>query len=501
MVKMPMSEAVVKYGSRLRIASLGAIRKKDDTFRVTHDGTHGTGVNGSIKVRDQLVCPTAGDMRQAARELQPTFVLAADVKRAHRLVKMKEDQWGFQACRSSSQSDQVWLNTVGTFGISSIAYHWSRLMGGLQRSVYYLLRKIAVFILVGRNAAEAVAVAMFFLATLGVPFAWKKCHGGTRVDWVGYCLDIQRRVLGIGDNKTRWLINWLGRTLEEDAVVLADFSAVLGRLSFAFAALEPLRPFLAPLYTWSAAVSKRCAKLSLPKAVRLVLEFLRAMLEKGHNMSQVGSRERRCVEVFRTDARAAGEEVYIGGWAVIDGKRTMDCRWFSERLTRDNAPWVFTAGEPFRVISSLEMLATLAGIVLFGLKSDVTGSITCSAATDNLGNACVMKRLLTTSFPLAAFVMEIAARLLHHSAVLRLDWTPRLQNREADALTNGDFRGFDKAKRLRFSLESFDSIIMQDMLSAGADLYEDIKSAIAKRATRVNKKQRVTPLRMRDPWQ
>ena len=139
--------------------------------------------------------------------------------------------------------------------------------------------------------------------------------------------------------------------------------------------------------------------------------------------------------------------------------------------------------------------------MLFGLKSDVTGSITCSAATDNLGNACVMKRLLTTSFPLAAFVMEIAARLLHHSAVLRLDWTPLLQNREADALTNGDFRGFDKAKRLRFSLESFDSIIMQDMLSAGADLYEDIKSAIAKRATRVNKKQRVTPLRMRDPWQ
>ena len=84
------------------------------------------------------------------------------------------------------------------------------------------------------------------------------------------------------------------------------------------------------------------------------------MLEKGHNMSQVGSRERRCVEIFRTDARAAGEEVYIGGWAVIDGKRTMDCRWFSERLTCDNAPWVFTAGEPFRVISSLEMLATLA---------------------------------------------------------------------------------------------------------------------------------------------
>ena len=136
MVKMSMAAAKAKYGSNLRIASLGAIRKSDDPFRVLHDGvlhdgTRGTGVNGRIKVRDQLVCPTAGDMRQACCELEPTFALTTDISRAHRLLKHKEEQWALQACRVSSSSDDVWLKTVGTFGISSVAVHWSSLMGGL----------------------------------------------------------------------------------------------------------------------------------------------------------------------------------------------------------------------------------------------------------------------------------------------------------------------------------------------------------------------------------
>ena len=47
---MSMAAAKAKYGSNLRIASFGAIRKSDDPFRVLHDGARGTGVNGRIKV-------------------------------------------------------------------------------------------------------------------------------------------------------------------------------------------------------------------------------------------------------------------------------------------------------------------------------------------------------------------------------------------------------------------------------------------------------------------
>ena len=356
----------------------------------------------------------------------------------------------------------------------------------------------------GREAAEALAVALLFMAAMGLPFSWKKCHGGTCTDWVGYHLDIQKRLLGVNANRSRWLVSWLGRTLEADRVNLADFSAVLGRLSFAFAALEPLRPFLGPLYAWVGAVSDRCARLAFPKAVRLVMKYLLKMLEGGHNLQSVGSKQRVYRELFRTDAKADGESVCVGGWAVADGTDTMACRWFSEQLTRENAPWAFIAGEPFRAIASLEMLATLAAMVVFGLKTDARGAIMCSAATDNLGNACVMKRLLTTKFPLVAFLLEIAARLILASAELRLDWTPRLQNREADALTNGDFRDFHPDRRVRFDLDLFEDVVLRDMLEAGVDLYEDIRAArakCAKKGVQHVKLQKAVPLRQRDPWQ
>ena len=45
--------------------------------------------------------------------------------------------------------------------------------------------------------------------------------------------------------------------------------------------------------------------------------------------------------------------------------------------------------------------------------------------------------------------MELAHQLADRKAVLRAQWLPRLQNEEADALTNCDFRHFDAAKRIR----------------------------------------------------
>ena len=75
MVRMDLQDAQSRYGDRLLLAPLGAIEKSDDSFRIIHDGTHGTGVNSHIKVRDQQEVPSAGDLKQAMRELDgATFV-------------------------------------------------------------------------------------------------------------------------------------------------------------------------------------------------------------------------------------------------------------------------------------------------------------------------------------------------------------------------------------------------------------------------------------------
>ena len=55
--------------------------------------------------------------------------MAYDFKGAHRL---HPSDWGKQAFRLED-SDKVYVNCVGTFGVASAAFWWSRLAGTLQR--------------------------------------------------------------------------------------------------------------------------------------------------------------------------------------------------------------------------------------------------------------------------------------------------------------------------------------------------------------------------------
>ena len=95
MLQLDLAEAQARFGEQLAVASLGAIEKKNGTFRVVHDGTHGVGINPGIKIRDQLKSPCAGDIKAVMQELPGCyFDLTGDVARAHRLVKVAEVDWG-----------------------------------------------------------------------------------------------------------------------------------------------------------------------------------------------------------------------------------------------------------------------------------------------------------------------------------------------------------------------------------------------------------------------
>ncbi|CAE7235127.1 unnamed protein product [Symbiodinium microadriaticum] len=94
---------------------------------------------------------------------------------------------------------------------------------------------------------------------------------------------------------------------------------------------------------------------------------------------------------------------------------------------------------------------------------------------------------MTTSFPLNAVLMEVAAFLLQRSLHLELHWAPRLQNALADA--------FDPKLRLRFDFSRYRSIILKDLMDAGVSLYGDIKEYKekwqGKRAAKLRKGERV----------
>ena len=483
----------------LSVASLGALAKKDGSYRVIHDATHGLAVNSKIRVLEQIRSPTATDVRRAIQGLPGAFfALTGDVARAHRLVKIDQQDWRFLACRTGVKPNTVWINMVGTFGVASAAYHWSRLMSGLGRAAYYLHGKLALSQLVyvddllwiagEKGALEHVVLIIFFYTLLGLPFSWKKFRGGLVCSWVGFEVSLAERSLGLTAARAEWLCNWLEQASCAGQVKIADLRAVLGRQSFACTALCNYRAFLGPLYAWVAAMANFDHR-PLPKLAVLIMKFLSRAMKNLGRRQPVGQWQEHVQEVFRTDARAEGEEVWIGVWA-LDHTDLRHCRWFAERLDRKTAPWVFAAGESYRAISSLELLSTLVALVLFGTPPGTKLGTSCSAGTDNLGNSHVVTRCMTTRFPLSAFNMELAAQLQNRGSELHLHWLPRLQNEQADQLTNGDFTGFAMERRLRFRLDDFRGLVLAEVLAAGTQLYDEIREAKGQRMERLVKKVR-----------
>ena len=66
-----------------------------------------------------------------------------DVKAAHRLPPVRRQDWKFLACRAAP-GEEIFINTVGTFGVASAAYWWARVAGGFVRLVHYAVGLRAV---------------------------------------------------------------------------------------------------------------------------------------------------------------------------------------------------------------------------------------------------------------------------------------------------------------------------------------------------------------------
>ena len=106
--------------------------------------------------------------------------------------------------------------------------------------------------------------------------------------------------------------------------------------------------------------------------------------------------------------------------------------------------------------------------------------------------------------------MELACQLGLRRACLHARWLPRLQNEEADALTNGEFHHFDPDKRVTVDLEKLEFKVMNELFAEGESYVEEL----AKLKTEEKEKKRSTGtstptgkarkkgpgLREREPW-
>ena len=351
-LKLSEGEARARYPGLVG-ASLGAQRKEKPNGEISawvlFDGTNGIHVNKRTRIRDQERSPIASDVKRYMREKstigERTFALTADIKEAHRQIPIAPADWKFLGCQIRP-GGTVYINTVGTFGVASASYWWSRVATALGRLAQYVPGKAATtwHLLVaddfhleaGGPEYRPALVAFFILCSLvGVPLAWNKTAGGDVISWVGLELRHATHQLGITEKRASWFIQWTRELSARRFVHMARYGEGLGRIMFVAGALEFERPFLAPLKKFMA-MHPRSSVRRVPPYVAFFLQYLSQQVAKKRHYDcavdlQLASSSPR------VDAQASRTRTGLGGWlpAVIDGKIDLwNSRWFSIEVQR-----------------------------------------------------------------------------------------------------------------------------------------------------------------------
>ena len=205
-----------RYGVNVAVSSLAVLVEKDK-LRVLHDGTHRTMVNHKIRCLDKLRMPGVREKHHLLRvfkeKKQVPLSILGDVMNAHRRVKILPEEHGMLGCKLREPT--TWVNKVGTFGLSSAAYWWARVAGGLVRIIYGLLGRHnpldmllyaddLEFLGADKRERRSCVLALYFLKLLGVPMKLKKFHGGFDVDWIGLHVDYRTYSIGLSANRAGW---------------------------------------------------------------------------------------------------------------------------------------------------------------------------------------------------------------------------------------------------------------------------------------------------------
>ena len=483
---------VNKYGAdRVRVASMAAIMKPDGGVRPLHDGTHSVMVNHEIKYADQLQCPgpaeVAASVREATLTLEAPFCVSADIQAAHRLVKIREGDWGYLACRSDSNSNVLWLNRVGTFGIASAPYWWSRLMALVGRFVghlmgsHWFLQLVYVDdlhgVFVGERKFLHLWIWVLAFELIGTPFGYHKFKGGLVSNFVGFHLRYDICQVGISDKRGEWLCGWVDQASSKNFVVATrDFSEFLGRLGFVSQLLTWMKPHLAPLYSWAAAMAPGTVG-RLPDTVVLTIPYIAS--EPGRKPPLVSAKVPTLFgcEVFRTDAKCTDDEVVIAGWECGSD----DPRWFAISINEEMAPYLFKPGKGAQWSSaSSELLASLAALKAFGWAEESVDrkalEMSIVAGTDNKSNEGLSAKRSTTRWPLMIINMQLSSVLSRAKIDLRLNWRPRDENKLADSLTNGDYTEVSPAKRVDLKFEDLPLDVVEKLWRTKA-AFDEARSA------------------------
>ena len=138
-------------------------------------------VSKRTHVRDQERAPVAAQAQGGVR----TFALTADVAEAHRQILVAKCDWHLLWCQVTPD-EEVYVNTVGAFGVASASCYVSRVASALVRLSPISCRKPRADMAhaddyhlesCGEDYRSALFIFFVLCDTAGVPFSWNKTAG------------------------------------------------------------------------------------------------------------------------------------------------------------------------------------------------------------------------------------------------------------------------------------------------------------------------------------
>jgi hypothetical protein len=531
-IKTTLKEARDRYGE-VCVAPLAIIAEKGGKLRTLLDASNKVQVNHRIHVQDAEQCPTALDVQAAVTadtDLRfPIMSLVIDVEKAHQQVPVDERDWGLVACsefdlpKNPAMLDkwEINLKCVGTYGVASASWQWARIGSMFQRLCYYIARLPYLFRFAddflllacnqgGTRFTRFILRFLLICDLIDMPIKWAKTRGGLRCEFVGYLFLWESLQGGLSERRTDWLVAWTKKVADDGIIVARDLRAGLGRLAFSAALLRFLLPFLGPFYAW-VAVMPDSAAWPLPDALVILLGWIGKQLVRRHLVDLRLKAPQFLGRFFKADARAEGEIVVVGGFEMYPNVNLSQCRWFSITLNPINASWAFVKeGEAYRVIASLELFATLLCVMLFVGRDEVhrTSHLTMIGVSDNKGNEALIRKNMTSKYPLYVVLLELTEQLQLRDMALDLRWQQRNSNQAADDLTNFIFKDFDASKRISIGLEDMPWLVLPELLKAAQDMHvvmmkrkvDNLGIAPMRAMHKLGKKRKAAGLRTTDPW-
>ena len=333
---------------------------------------------------------------------------------------------------------------------------------------------------------------------VGTPFAYHKFKGGVEVDYIGYHVSYATWSAGVSDSHAPWIISWISNAEESDWIVVGRTVIELtGRLTFVARILTWLRPFLAPLHSWTSVLARETA-CRMPALVHSSLVYIRTQLLEGRRLVPAPVKPSPLKQAFRTDAKCELGRVVLGGWLLGVDADPATAKWFCVELTPGQVPWLFTEdGSSQWASSSAELLATYMACVAFASDLCVSACILpaiITAGTDNRSNPQALEKGSSMKWPLMGMMMQFASYLASRGGRVKLQWRPREENVEADDLTNCRFDHFDLSLRLDVSFEDLPMSIFDSLQAAQAEFAElkAVQKSHAQKSAPTSKKQKLS---------